>query len=295
MQIWYGNSNWSIQHANDLQLGQYFFDWVIKTVDTYQDFLRSNLTFTLASHFRDTPLAGQSLYVDPVAGFINALLPVVKEKLDSVLSQIGQEPNLLSQIVKEIFSFDQTVRDKFNYDGGNGEQGWKGLSWEVLDKWFPEWSQVEKRFALKRYQEIIKAPNSGDIDYDGAPIGKTKATYGAGQVTDLIATVTTTYNRLRKFAQRVMFLIDIQAEILDQYLGRLNDSLESYQSMTSAVGRTLHGVTREQQASLEGVGGLRSLCKVFGSAEHMVSMLKEWSNEEASDILNVLSSKLINL
>lgn len=206
----------------------------------------------------------------------------MKEKIDTVLAQVGKEPNLLSQFVKEIFSFDQTVRDKFNFDGGDAERGWKGLSWEVLDTWFQEWSQVEKKFALKRYQEIIKAPNSGDIDYDGAPLGKTKATFGAGQVADLISTVTSTYNRLRKFKHRFMFLIAIQAEILDQYLGRLNDSLESYQSMTSTVGRTLHGVTREQQASLEGVGGLRSLCKVFGSAEHLISMLKEWSNEEVS-------------
>lgn len=262
------------------QLGQFFFAWFIRTVEKQQEFLRYNITPILATHFRENLLVGQSLYVDPVAGFITALLPVVKEKINSVLSQIGKEPDQLSQFINELFTFDQTIRDKFNYDGGNAEYGWKGLSWDVLDSWFDEWSRVEKDFALTRYQEIIKSADAGEIDYDGAPAGKTKTTHGAAKVTDLISNVTLTYNKLRKFSQKVRFLINIQAEILDQYLGRLNDSLEIYQATTSAVGRTLHGVTKEQQAALEGLGGLESLCKVYGSAEHLISMLKEWSNEE---------------
>lgn len=138
---------------------------------------------------------------------------------------------------------------------------------------------MEKNFALQRYHEIIKSPDAGEIDYDG-PQDKTKTTYGAAKVTDLITNVTVSYNKLRKFSHKVRFLINIQAEILDQYLGRLKDSLEAYQAATSTVGRTLHGVTKEQQAALEGVGGLESLCKVFGSAEHLITVLKEWSNEE---------------
>ena len=258
-----------------------------------QEFLRSNVAPILASHFRGGSLASQSLYVDPVAGFITALLPVVKEKVDSVLTQVSNQPELVSQFISELMTFDQAVRNEFKYDGGNLDVGWKGLSWGVLDVWFDQWSEVEKDFALKRYQDIIRAPDAGDIDYDGTPLGKTKATHGAAKVTNLIATVTTTYNRLRKFSQKVRFLINIQAEILDHYLGRLNDSLEIYQATTSAVGRTLHGVTREQQAALEGLGGLESLCKVFGSAEHMISMLREWSNEEVN-VFDPLSKRMIN-
>lgn len=261
-------------------MGQFFFKWFLDTIEKHQEFLQLNLTPILAAHFRENISAGQSFYVDPVAGFIAALLPVVKEKVDSVLAQVGKEPGLLSQFVVEIFAFDQSVRDRFHYDGGNPELGWKGLAWDVLDTWFEEWSEVEKRFALKRYQDIIRSPDTGNLDYDGAPSGRTIATYGATQVTDLIANVTVTYNKLRKFSQRVLFLINIQAEILDQYLGLLNDSLERYQATTSTVGRTLHGVTRDQLASYEGVAGLERLCKVYGSAGHLIIMLKEWSNEE---------------
>ena len=195
-------------------------------------------------------------------------------------------------------NFDEAIRARFGYDAGNLEHGWRGLTWEVLDNWFDRWLDVEKEFALRRYQDIMNAPDSGQIDYDSSGIGrcnfdeyrananshvgKTKPTYGATKVTDLILTVTLQYNKLRRFSHKFRFLVSIQAEILDQYLGRLKDSLDIYQTITSTVGRTLHGVTREQQAALEGVGGLESLCKVFGSAEHLAMMLNEWSNEEVS-------------
>lgn len=266
-------------------MGQYFFDWFLKTVDTRQEFLRHNITPILANHFRGSPLASQSLYIDPVAGFITALLPVVNEKVTSVLSQISSQPELLSKFISELLTFDDAVRTELKYDGGNTDVGWKGLSWDVMDSWFDQWSRVEKDFALKRYEDISKSPDAGSIDFEGTPLGKTKATYGAAKVTDLIATVTTTYSKLRRFSQKVRFLITIQAEILDQYLGRLSDSLEIYNATMSTVGRTLHGVTREQQAALEGLGGLESLCKVYGSADHLISVLKEWKNEEVLSLM----------
>ena len=99
-------------------------------------------------------------------------------------------------------------------------------------------------------------------------------------MTDLLDTVTLQYKKLRRFSHKFRFLIEIQAEIVDQYHGRLGDSLDVYQTMTSTVGRTLHGLSKEQQASVEGVAGLESLCKVFGSAEHVIAVLEEWSNNE---------------
>jgi hypothetical protein len=220
--------------------------------------------------------------VDPVAALITALLPVLKEKIDKLVAEISREPQYLSRFMVQLMNFDEAIRTKFSYDGGNPEYGWKGLTWEVLDSWFERWLEVEKEFALQRYQEIMNASDSGLIDYDSSGPGKTKPTYGATKVTDLVLTVTFQYNKLRRFSHKFRFLVSIQAEILDQYLGRLKDSLDVYQTITSAVGRTLHGVTREQQAALEGVGGLESLCKVFGSAEHLVSTLNEWSNEGVS-------------
>ncbi|KAH8791597.1 RINT-1 family protein-like protein [Hyaloscypha finlandica] len=262
------------------QLGDYFFQWFLGTIAKWEDFLRENVGPVLAAHFRGNILAGNTLYVDPVAALITALLPVLKEKVDTLVSEISREPQYLSRFMVQLMNFDDAIRARFNYDGGNPEHGWKGLTWDVLDTWFERWLEVEKEFALQRYRDIMDAPDSGLIDYDSYAAGKTKPTYGATKVTDLILTVTLQYNKLRRFSHKFRFLVSIQAEILDQYLGRLRDSLDVYQTVTSTVGRTLHGVTKEQLAALEGVGGLESLCKVFGSAEHLNNMLNEWGNEE---------------
>jgi hypothetical protein len=268
--------------ADGCQLGEYFFDWFIQTVKKWEDFLRENMGPLLAAYFRGNALAANTLYVDPVSAFITALLPVMKEKVDGVVVAISHDPGLLSQFMKQLLNFDETIRYTFDYTAGNPEFGWKGLTWDVLDKWFDRWLQVEKEFALDRYRAIINTPGSSLIDYDASGPGKTKPTAGATQVADLIGTISDSYNKLRKFSHKMRFLIEIQAEIFDQYQGRLNDSLDAYQTISNPVARKIHGISKEQQAEVEGVAGLQSLCKVYGSAEYVISVLKEWSNLEVS-------------
>ncbi|PHH62196.1 hypothetical protein CDD82_2027 [Ophiocordyceps australis] len=50
--------------------------------------------------------------------------------------------------------------------------------------------------------------------------------------------------------------------------------------MTSTIGRTLHGATKDELAAVEGIGALETLCKVIGSADHVANTLIEWSDEE---------------
>jgi hypothetical protein len=234
----------------------------------------------LAAHFRGSKLASISIYVDPVSAFITALLPVLQEKVDSLMKEVSNDPGLLSRFMYQLFEFDDTIRTKFNYDAGNAVLGWKGITWDVLDTYFDRWLQVEKDFALARYQEIAKSPDR--IDYDSSTQGKTKYTSVVAQVTDLLITVTKSYKHIRRFRNKISFLIEIQAEILDRYQGRLNDSLDAYQTIMSPLARRLHGVSKEMMAEVEGVAGLESLCKVYGSAEHIINTLNEWSNDEVS-------------
>lgn len=257
-------------------------EWFLGTIGKWEDYLRLNVGPVLATHFRGSYLAGNSLYIDPVAAFITALLPIMKEKIDGLVEAVSNEPQYLSQLVAQLMRFDEAVRVKFNYDAGNMDYGWKGITWDVLDTWFDRWLEVEKDFSLERYHEIMKSPDSGLIDYDSSAPGKTNATYGAARVTELIMNVTLQYNKVRRFSHKIRFLISIQAEILDLYWGRLKDSLDVYQTITSTVGRAVHGVTKEQQQALEGVKRLETLCKVFGSADHLISMMKDWRNEEVS-------------
>lgn len=257
----------------------YFLQWVTNLVESREAFLIENIGPILVSHFGNTKLADKAVYVDPVSAFITALLPVMREKINTLMQTINRQPSAMSNFMLSLMKFDDDIRETFDYDGGDSKKGWKGLTWEVLDVWFLRWLTVEKEFALERYQDIIRAKDSFKIDYDSTGPKRTKPTYGAPKVTDLIGNITKNYQSLRNFSFKLRFLIDIQLAILDEYHNLLKDSLDAYMAMTSTVGRALHGVTKEQQASVQGTSGLESLCKVYGSAEHVINVLHNWSNE----------------
>ena len=50
-------------------------------------------------------------------------------------------------------------------------------------------------------------------------------------------------------------------------------------SMTSSIARTVTGVSREAQAEVQGIGGLRHLCRVYGSAEYLEKKMRDWSDD----------------
>lgn len=227
--------------------------------------------------------AGPSLewnFYNALHAFITALLPTLRQKIDSFLPQVADYPQLLSHFIHELMNFDNELRDTWNYlPDPYAEGNWKGMTWEVLTKqgWYDRWLQVEKDFALARYKDIIDTPDSGRIDYDGVELTATKPTTAAIRVNDLLETITERYQPLSSFSQKLRFLIDIQITIFDQFHERLHSALEAYLAMTSTLGRTVQGV--DGQASVEGVAGLERLCRVFGSAEYLEKKMEDWSND----------------
>lgn len=212
--------------------------------------------------------------------FITALLPMLRQKIDSFLPQIANYPQLLSHFIHELMNFDNEIRETWNYlPDPYSEDNWKGMTWEVLTKqgWYDRWLQVEKDFALARYKDIIDTPDSGQIDYDGVELIATKPTKAAIRVNDLLETITERYQPLTSFSQKLRFLIDIQITIFDRFHERLHSALEAYIAMTSTLGRTVQGA--DGQASVEGVAGLERLCRVFGSAEYLEKKMEDWSND----------------
>ncbi|CAG9991437.1 unnamed protein product [Clonostachys byssicola] len=261
-------------------IGTHCFPWFLMTVEKWEDFLRDNLAHLLVSKFRDTGAATSLVYVDPVCAFITSLLPVVREKIRDVTDKAADKPAFLSSFIAQLMSFDEDIRSRFSYDGGDPDRGWKGLATEVLDTHFDTWFQAEKDFTMEQFNSILRSEDGRNIDFDYAADGRMKPTYAAVRITDLLRNTTNQYNRLRKTKHKIRFLIHIQLDILEEYDARLRGSLEAYQAITSTLGRTLHGVTKEQLAALEGTGALETLCKVLGSSDHIVHTLKEWSNEE---------------
>jgi hypothetical protein len=262
-------------------IGAHCFPWFLALIEKWEDFLRDNFGPVLASRFGDTPVAHKMVYMDPVCAFIASMLPVMRGKIDATLAETAGDTVFLSSFISQLMTFDERLRTEFSYDGGDAEEGWAGLTSEVLAKHFRTWLEAEKKFALERYQAIMAAPDARNIDYDFAGAGKTKPTFAAVRVTDLLRSVTTQYQRVRRFSHKLRFLIDIQLTILDEYHDQLRGTLEAYLSITSTVGRAF-GVTKEQLAALEGTGALETLCKVYGSADHIVNTLKDWSNEEVT-------------
>ncbi|KAI1030535.1 hypothetical protein LB503_012260 [Fusarium chuoi] len=259
--------------------GTHCLPWFIALVEKWEDLFRDNLGYLLAEKFRDTAVATNLAYIDPVSAFITSLLPVLKEKASLVAFEAIKSPSFLSSLMSQLMAFDENVRYKFNYDGGDVENGWPGLTAHILDDHFDTWFKAEKDFALERYNTIMESQDARNIDYDYALQGKMKPTYASVRVTDLLRSVTSQYERVRTFKHKIRFLIGIQLEILDAYHDRLRDSLQAYQSMSTTFGRTL-AANKEDLAVLEGTGGFEVLCKVIGSADHIVNTLKDWSNEE---------------
>lgn len=267
--------------TNRLDKPEYFLSHVVGLLNTYEELFAINLQPILARHFRGSNLALNSCYIDSTSALITALLPMLRRKIFALLPRISKQPQLLSHLMHELMSFDDSLREDWGYDGGFGSEGWKGLTWEVLVKkgWFGTWLKVEKDFALSRYHNIIDAPESGEIDYDSVDPGATKPTKAAIRVNDLLETITDRYRPLTSFSQKLQFLIDIQITIFDQFHDRLHSALEAYLTVTSALARAVQGVSKEEQAQLQGLGGLERLCRVYGSADYLEKKMRDWSDD----------------
>ncbi|RAR09545.1 rint-1 family protein [Stemphylium lycopersici] len=267
--------------TNRIDRPEYFLSHITTLLNDYSPFVADHLQPVLLRHFRGTDLALNPVYIDAMSAFVTALLPMLRTKIGSLLPKVAGQPQLLSHLMHEMMSFDTTIRDDWGYDGGYGVDGWKGLSWEFLVQgdWFGRWLQVEKDFALSRYQNIVEAPDFGDLDFESVDPKATKPTKGAIRVNDLLETITDRYRPLTSFSQKLTFLIDIQIAIFDKLHERLQANLEAYLSMTTSLGRAMGGVTKEEQEKLLGVEGLERLCKTFGSADYLERAMRDWSDD----------------
>lgn len=55
--------------------------------------------------------------------------------------------------------------------------------------------------------------------------------------------------------------------------------MEAYLSLNSSIARTVQGVSKEDQAEVQGLGGLERLCRVYGSAEYLEKKMRDWSDD----------------
>ncbi|KAL9020548.1 MAG: hypothetical protein Q9185_002226 [Variospora sp. 1 TL-2023] len=271
--------------TNKLDKPEYFLSHIVGLLQQYDEFFAIYLQPILRNRFRSSHLSMTSVFIDSTSAFITALLPMVRRKVFGVISQVAKQPQLLSHFIHELMSFDINLRAEWGYDGGCGIDGWKGLTWEVLVKkdWFGRWLEVEKNFALSRYQNIIDTPESGEIDYESVDFSATKPTNAAIRVNDLLETITDRYRPLPSFSQKLRFLIDIQIAVFDLFHARLASSLEAYltltSTLTSSLARAGSRAAEASQPDLHGLAGLERLARVYGSAEYLEKKMRDWSDD----------------
>ncbi|KAI5296079.1 hypothetical protein KEM52_005774 [Ascosphaera acerosa] len=258
---------------------EFFLSHILDLLSCHRGLLELHVQPILDQRAGKASAAVSWAYTDAVSAFITALLPMLSEKLASTVPLIADHPQLMSHFMHELLRFDADIRDTWNYipNPCTGES-WKGMAWEVLvqQAWFARWLEIERNFAVSRYQEIIDSPDAGELDYDSVEQAASKPTKAAIRVNDLLETVTERYKPLVSFTQRLRFLIDIQISIFDRYHIRLREGLEAYLALTSTIGRTVQG---SATSSVQGVAGLERLCRIHDSAEYLQNKMQDWSDQ----------------
>jgi len=269
--------------TNRLDKPEYFLSHVLDLLSSHDDFVNESIQPLLLIHFRGTPMSLNPIYIDATSAYITALLPMLRQKVLSIMPQVSSQPQLLSHLVHELMSFDNTLRTEWHYTGSTTHPSsvWKGMTWEILmhHDYFTRWLTVEKDFALSRYTAIIDNPSTSVLDYDSTPYGTTKPTKAAIQVHDLLDTITSRYRNLFSFTNKLRFLIEIQISIFDRFHSRLHSGLEAYLSITTGLGRAVSSASSADVAAVQGTNGLDRLCRIFGSADYLERKMRDWSDD----------------
>ncbi|KAK5069261.1 hypothetical protein LTR51_008511 [Lithohypha guttulata] len=265
--------------TNKLDKPEYFFAHVLGLLDQHNGLVTDLLQPVLDSRVQhDDSL--DLVYTDAVSSYISALLPMLSAKCLSVLPHLTSQPQLMSHFVRETMSFDTTLQQFWAYNPYPGPLSeWKGLAWDMLTThgYFDSWLNLEKNFALLRYDKIIDNPDSRSIDYDGVEQGRTKPTKGAIRINDLLEKITERYRMISSFSQKMKFLMDIQLAVFDRYHQYLHEHFRTYQTQSHTAGRLATGSVTAGEAL--GLPGLESLAKIFGSAEYLERKMTDWSDD----------------
>ena len=261
------------------------------------DLFKSQIAIWRANGSDDIPV--HELYslggydVDTGKELLHVILHLARGKILSSMDMLVQNPALLAHTLFVAMDFDRDLEDTYRSHGLSFPQSPPSHSplkiAELLlsrEEWFEAWLEGEKMHAMRRFEEIMDAPDAwaigtadGTDDEDrldswnaatghdvhgpsttAQPVSTAsnsrKSTTSAREVVDLLEGVTARYASLSSLEQRIVFITRIQLPILRLYAQRLTRSLESFESLSSAFARHIPGGISMADAS--GVVGLSS-------------------------------------
>ncbi|KAG9295333.1 hypothetical protein G9A89_013362 [Geosiphon pyriformis] len=223
--------------------------------------------------------AGFSMY-NVKNDFIRCLLVAINRKLNHSLSALLNSPQIFSHTVYETLQFDQVLRDIHLYVPP-GKKEWKGCV-EVFTgrkELFKAWLKIEKDFAELRYNEIMHSEDAWEMEDEEISEDDFKPTRSAEKIMDLLELVTSRYKPLSMFHNRIRFLVDIQAEILDAYAKRIESAVKAFENLSYTIVRAVPNAATADGKSVTGIEGLKRLCRWLSSAGYVSRMIREWGED----------------
>ncbi|KAG5354855.1 RINT1-like protein [Yarrowia sp. B02] len=244
---------------------EWFYSYFLDIIDEQENFLQEYIQ----------PLLGESDRI-AVNEFICALIPSAIRKASVLFDALRDTSTELSHLLFETVVFETALKERYFYSPNKGN--WVGISGAILTpERFDIWLNVERDFAISRFQSIIQLPDAWEIDFDGVERGVTKPTKSALMVKDLLEGVTDHYRSLTSVAYRLKFLISIQTTILDLYHEQLHEQNLLLESNISLLSRALVGAADKQKTG--GSEGIWRVCRIFGSAKFIIETLQVWGED----------------
>lgn len=238
--------------------------------------------------------------VDARFEFSMLLFPVLLNLLRSRIPPMLEHPALLAHTIYQTVIFDDAIREGgFSLDAVSVNEGivaapWEGLTGVLLKEsdWFEQWLTAERKFADGQLHEIITSPEAWTIETDVSEeeqkiMHGLKPTASARRVKSLLEQIQDRYAPLPELEYKLPFLTKIQLPLLSSYHGRINASLEAFETLSSAFVRAVPGALANSRAGINydqsrltgGTSGLQRLLKALLSARWILAALKIWADD----------------
>ncbi|KAF8993873.1 RINT-1 family protein [Hymenopellis radicata] len=268
------------RQTNQLHKPEWYFTHVLNLVNDHRSFMETVVQQLIS------PTKYNS--INAWHEFTLLLLPLPSRKLRRTIPSLLSHPSLLAHTIYQALSFDAALtEEEFTISDTSAglldDNDWEGVVQVILGKkeWFDAWIEGEKRFTEDQFHDIIGASDAWQIADD------------EDSRDSLIEREMQTTNSARRIAAlRTRFLLSVQLPILQLYHGRMSSSLDAFETLSSALVRSVPGglgvsigtkdhtsVNVDTQALTSGVAGVQRLCKALLSARYIELSMETWGEQ----------------
>ncbi|CAG8692606.1 3344_t:CDS:2, partial [Ambispora leptoticha] len=258
--------------TNRIDKPEWYFTHILTAIHDHSPFLTEEVQVIIDE-------AGFNKY-NAKDDFIRCLLTAVTRKLNQSVNALVNSPQNFSHTVFETLQFDQVIRTVHLYLPP-GKKQWNGCV-EVFTgrkEIFKAWLKIEKEFAEMRYNEIMHAEDAWEIEDEETIDEDLQPTKSAAKIMELLELVTSRYKLLPMFHNRIRFLVDIQAEILDAYEKRIESAVKAFENLSYTIVRAVPNPATADGKSVTGIDGLKRLCRWLSSAGYVSHTIREWGED----------------